>query len=31
MLHMPGTWQITFDLIQGAKRTRLTHEVTLKP
>ena len=31
MLHMPGTWRVTFDLIQGAKRTRLTHEVNLKP
>jgi len=31
MLHMPGTWRITFDLIQGAKRTRLTHELNLKP
>ena len=29
MLHMPGTWQITFDLVQGAKRIRLTHEVKL--
>ncbi len=30
MLHMPGTWRITFDLIQGTRRTRLTHEVNLK-
>jgi hypothetical protein len=30
MLHMPGTWHITFDLLQGGKRTRLTHEVSLK-
>jgi hypothetical protein len=30
MLHMPGTWRITFDLLQGAKRTRLTHEVSLR-
>jgi hypothetical protein len=31
MLHMPGTWQIAFDLIQGTRRTRLTHEVKLGP
>jgi YtkA-like len=31
MLHMPGTWRVTIDLIQGAKRTRLTHDVSLKP
>jgi hypothetical protein len=31
MLHMPGTWRITFDLVQGARRTRLTHEVKLRP
>jgi hypothetical protein len=30
MLHMPGTWQLTFDLVQGGKRTRLTYEVNLK-
>jgi hypothetical protein len=30
MLHMPGTWRITFDLIQGATRTRLAHEVNLR-
>ena len=30
MLHMPGTWRITFDLVQGTRRTRLTHEVSLK-
>jgi hypothetical protein len=30
MLHMPGTWRLTFDLLQGGKRTRLTHEVNLK-
>jgi hypothetical protein len=29
MLHMPGTWQITFDLLRGGKRIRLTHEVKL--
>lgn len=31
MLHMPGTWRLTFDLIQGARRTRLTQEVKLRP
>jgi len=31
MLHMPGKWRLTFDLFHGAKRTRLTHEVNLKP
>jgi len=30
MLHMPGTWRLTFDLFQGATRTRLTHEVDLR-
>jgi hypothetical protein len=30
MLHMPGTWRLTFDLIQEARRTRLTHDVNLK-
>jgi hypothetical protein len=30
MLHMPGRWRITFDLVQGSKRTRLTHEVSLE-
>jgi hypothetical protein len=30
MLHMPGTWQITFDiLLQGGKRFRLVQEVKL--
>lgn len=31
MLHMPGKWRVTIDLVQGAKRTRLTHEVDLRP
>ncbi len=31
MLHMPGTWRLTIDLVQGAKRTRLTHDISLKP
>jgi hypothetical protein len=31
MLHMAGTWRLTIDLVQGTKRTRLTHEVKLAP
>jgi hypothetical protein len=31
MLHMPGTWRLTFDLLQGDRRTRLTREITLRP
>jgi hypothetical protein len=31
MLHMPGTWTVTIDLLQDGKRTRLTHEVKPKP
>jgi len=31
MLHMAGTWRLTFDLIQADKRTRLTQEMTLRP
>jgi hypothetical protein len=31
MLHMAGAWQITFDLYQGDKRTRLSRELNLKP
>ena len=31
MLHMAGTWRLTFDLFQGDRRTRLTQEVTLTP
>jgi YtkA-like protein len=31
MLHMPGTWRLTFGLFQGDRRTRLTREITLKP
>jgi hypothetical protein len=30
MLHMPGTWRFTFELLQGGTRTRLTHEVDVK-
>jgi hypothetical protein len=29
MLHMPGTWRVTLDLLRGGKRTRLTHDVSL--
>jgi hypothetical protein len=31
MLHMAGTWRLTFDLVRGEARTRLTQEVTLGP
>jgi len=31
MLHMPGRWRVTFDLFHDDKRTRLTHEVSLRP
>jgi hypothetical protein len=31
MLHMAGTWRLTFDLVQGDIRTRLTQEVILGP
>jgi hypothetical protein len=31
MLHMAGTWRLTFDLVQGDRRTRLTREITLRP
>ena len=31
MLHMAGTWRLTFDLVQGGQRTRLSREVDLKP
>lgn len=31
MLHMPGKWRVTIDLVHGGKRTRLTHEVNLRP
>jgi hypothetical protein len=31
MLHMPGRWRLTFDLMQGERRTRLTQEVDLEP
>jgi len=28
---MAGTWRLTFDLVHGETRTRLTQEVTLEP
>ena len=31
MLHMAGRWRITFDLIQGGRRTRLSQDVDLVP
>jgi hypothetical protein len=31
MLHMPGTWRVTFDLYRGAERIRLTHDLNLPP
>lgn len=31
MLHMPGTWRITIDVLQGGKRNRLTQEMNLRP
>ena len=31
MLHMAGTWRLSFDLLQADRRTRLTQDVTLKP
>jgi hypothetical protein len=31
MLHMAGTWRLTFDLVQGDRRTRLSRDVDLKP
>jgi hypothetical protein len=31
MLHMPGEWWLTFDVVQGDRRTRLALNVLLKP
>jgi hypothetical protein len=31
MLHMPGRWRLTVDLVQGDRRTRLSHDIDLKP
>lgn len=31
MLHMPGKWRMTFDLLQGDRHIRLTQEMNLKP
>ena len=30
MLHMPGKWRLTFDLVHGNTRTRLVREVELR-
>tara|TARA_R110002126_G_scaffold88154_1_gene211373 strand:+ start:310 stop:732 length:423 start_codon:yes stop_codon:yes gene_type:complete len=30
VFHMPGTWQITFDVYDGDKRQRLTREVAVR-
>ena len=31
MLHMPGRWRLTVDLVQADRRTRLTRDIDLKP
>jgi len=31
MLHMPGRWRLTVDLVQADRRTRLEHDIDLKP
>ena len=31
MLHMPGRWRLTFDLVHAGRRTRLSQDVDLKP
>jgi hypothetical protein len=31
MLHMPGRWRLTVDLVQADRRTRLEHNIDLKP
>ncbi len=31
MLHMPGRWRLTFDLVQAGRRTRLSRDVELTP
>jgi hypothetical protein len=31
MLHMPGRWRLTVDLVQGERRTRLAHDIELRP
>ena len=31
MLHMAGSWQLTFDVYQGERRTRLSRDLDLKP
>ena len=31
MLHMPGRWRLIVDLVQADRRTRLEHDIDLKP
>ena len=31
MLHMPGRWRLTVDLVQADRHTRLTHDLDLEP
>jgi hypothetical protein len=31
MLHMPGRWRLTVDLVQADRRTRLSHDLDLPP
>jgi hypothetical protein len=31
MLHMPGRWRLTIDLVQADRRTRLTRDIDLAP
>jgi hypothetical protein len=31
MFHMPGTWRLTFELIQGDTRTQLAKDIELGP
>lgn len=31
MLHMPGRWRFTFDILHGGDRTRLSRDVDVRP
>ena len=31
MLHMPGRWRFTFDVLHGGGRTRLSRDVDVRP
>jgi hypothetical protein len=31
VFHMPGRWQLTFDLYDGAARERLTQDIVVRP